>query len=99
MLHPIEKHDRLKVKDCSQDTLVGVFKAKNENATEQDAFMIVNSAEPSDNKQNAVTLKFENARAVLSYRSGKRFIESLEGDGLYRFTLAPGEGLFVIPIK
>lgn len=99
LLHPIEKHDRLKVKDCSQDTLVGVFKAKNENATEQDAFMIVNSAEPSDDERNAVTLKFENARAVLTYRSGKRNLETLGGDGLYSFTLAPGEGLFVIPIK
>jgi len=99
LVNPLEKHDRLKIKNCTSDTLVGVFKAKNEELTARDAFMVVNSAEPSEDKQSVVNLKFENARAVLVYREGKRILERLDKDGNYTVTLEPGEGQFVIPVE
>ena len=99
LMNPIEKHDRIKVKECSLDTLVGVFKAKDDNATEQDAFMIVNANEPSEDKDNTVTVQFKDATQLLMYRLGQRIIVPLGEDGTYTFKLYPGEGRFVIPVK
>ncbi len=99
LMNPIEKHDRIKVKECSLDTLVGVFKAKDVNAAEQDAFMIVNANEPSEDKDNTVTVQFQDATQLLMYRLGQRIIVPLGEDGTYTFKLYPGEGRFVIPVK
>lgn len=99
LVSPMESHERFKIKECSRDTLVGVFKAKDESASAQDAFMIVNAHEPSEDKDDVVTVKFTNASSLLMYRLGQRIIVPLNEDGTYTFKLYPGEGRFVIPLK
>lgn len=99
LMYPIEKHDRFKITDCTRDTLVGVFKAKDKNLSAQDAFMIVNAHEPSEDKDDEVTVKFTDATKLLMYRLGQRIIVPLNKDGTYTFKLYPGEGRFVIPLK
>ena len=91
----IEKHPRLKIKDCSEDVLVGTFK----NSDNDDAFMVVNYTDPYHQKNNEVTLHFNNARGLLMYRYGQKVVVTLPRSGNYTMKLYPGEGRFIIPIK
>lgn len=99
LAHPIEEHDRMEIISCTQDVAAGIFKAKDADRKEEDAFMFVNVTEPSAGLENEVTVKFENAKALLMYRLGEKEIVELDGSGEYTFLLQPGEGRFVIPLK
>ncbi len=96
---PLEEHERMEFVTSTQDVMAGVFKAKDANRKEQDAFMFVNVTDPSQELENEVTVKFNKARALLMYRLGKKEIVELGRDGTYTFLLKPGEGRFVIPLK
>lgn len=96
---PMEEHERMEFVTNTQDVMAGVFKAKDADREEQDAFMFVNVTDPSQELENEVTVKFEKARALLMYRLGEKEIVELDSDGTYTFLLQPGEGRFVIPLK
>ena len=96
---PKESHDRMQIVSCTQDVMAGIFEAKEVDNEAQDAFMFVNVSEPSELLDNEVTVKFENATALLMYRFGEEKVVTLGKDGLYTFKLEPGEGRFVIPLK
>ena len=92
----LESHDRFSIADCTQDVLVGVFKGR-ENASDE-AFMVVNHADPARDLDNTVTIKIEGAKGILMYRLGQRIVYPLSANGTYTMELLPGEGRFVIPI-
>ena len=97
---PMESHPRIKNISSTEDTLVGVFKGKeNDVAAGMDAFMIINFVDPYFDKNDEVTVTFNDAKALLTYRLGKKEIIELGKDGKYTFKLYPGEGRFVIPLK
>lgn len=96
---PMESHDRMEFVSCTQDVMAGVFRAKEDNNDAKDAFMIVNVTDPSEKLDNEVTVRFEDASALLMYRMGEKKVVPLKGDGSYTFKLQPGEGRFVIPLK
>lgn len=94
------EHDRIGKVRSTEDTLIGVFKGKKGDVAEgMDAFMIVNFTDPYFDKDDEVTVKFNDAKALLMYRLGKKEIVELGKDGTYTFKLYPGEGRFVIPLK
>ena len=99
LMYAQTSHPRIKSIRSTQDTLIGTFKAKDANSDAQDAFMIVNSSDPSKDKDDEVTVKFNDARALLMYRLGQKIVVELPEDGSYTFNLYPGEGRFVIPLK
>lgn len=92
----IKSHPRVSFKECTEDAIMGTFKNK-ENG--DDAFMLVNYVDPYFQKNNEVTLHFNDARGLLMYRMGQRMVVDLPESGDYTFVLYPGEGRFIIPIK
>lgn len=94
---PLKTHDRMEILSCTQDVMAGVFTAKEESNSAQDAFMIVNVADPMEKLSNQVTVKFSDATHLLMYRLGEKKVVELPSDGVYTFQLEPGEGRFVIP--
>lgn len=96
LIDPLTSHKRVAIKKADQDTLLTTFKHKE---TEDDAFMLVNFTDPYFNYNDTVTLKFNNAKALLMYRFGEKMIVRLPSNGEYTFKLYPGEGRFIIPIK
>ncbi len=96
---PLEKHERMEIKSCTNDVMAGVFTAKEKDNEAQDAFMFVNVTDPYEKIDSEVTVKFEDAKELLMYRYGEKKIVKLGGDGTYTFKLEPGEGRFVIPLK
>lgn len=96
---PMESHDRMEFVSCTQDVMAGVFKAKDADSIAQDAFMLVNVTDPSENLDCEVTVQFKDAKALLMYRFGEEKVVDLANDGTYTFKLEPGEGRFVIPLK
>lgn len=96
---PMDAHDRMEIVSCTQDVFAGVFQAKDEKSAAQDAFMFVNATDPSLGLESEVTVKFENAKALLMYRYGEEKVVELGSDGVYTLKLEPGEGRFVIPLK
>lgn len=93
----LDSHERMEFVSCTQDVMAGVFTAKDESSTAQDAFMIVNVTDPIEKLSNQVTVKFSNATHLLMYRYGEKIVVELPSDGVYTFQLEPGEGRFVIP--
>ena len=91
----IQKHPRVSIKSCEQDTLMGTFK----NKKGEDAFMVVNYTDPYKNLNNEVKLHFKKASKLLMYRMGEPMIVDLPLSGNYTLKLYPGEGRFIIPIK
>lgn len=96
---PMESHDRMEFVSCTQDVMAGVFKAKDTSNIAQDAFMLVNVTDPSENLDCEVTVQFKDAKALLMYRFGEEKVVDLNKDGTYTFKLEPGEGRFVIPLN
>lgn len=91
----ITNHPRVSFKSATQDTIMGTFK----NEKGDDAFMLVNFTDAYQNKTSKVTLHFNKARGLLTYRLGQRVLIKLPASRNYTFELYPGEGRFIIPIK
>ena len=88
-------HPRIASVENEQDAIMGAFKDDEGN----DAFMLVNYTDPYFDLDNKVTVKFNDAKALLMYRFGEKVIVPLNSDGSYTFVLYPGEGRFIIPLK
>lgn len=85
---------RIESVDATEDTIIGHLK----DGDGYDGFMIVNVTEPSQGLSTNVTVKFKEASSALAYIEGEETAIELQ-DGSYTFELAPGAGVFVIPIK
>ena len=92
----LESHPRVAIKKVTADTLLTTFKHKE---SKDDAFMLVNEANPLNETNDDVTLHFKDAKGLLMYRLGQKVIVKLPKSGDYTFKLYPGEGRFIIPIK
>ena len=77
----------------SEDTIVGTFK----DSENRDGFMIVNYTDPALKKVDDVKFKFVNASRAMYYKNGEQKIVDIE-NGVFRESLQPGEGIFVIPL-
>lgn len=75
------------------DTIVTQFV----DGTGRNAYFLVNQEEPSLEKTNKASLKFEKADGVMYYRNGDPVIATLE-NGTFNIELEPGEGVFIIPL-
>lgn len=94
-----ESTDTLKAAQASRDTLIGVMKDENGN----DGYTVVNYTHPSYGLTDTISLDFSGSRALLAYIGGEEVkIESGSENfkrGIFTAELAPGEGIFVIPVK
>lgn len=79
---------------ATQDALVGQFKDSKGN----DGLMVTNYTDPLDLIDNTVSFDFKNANRAMVYRGGEKKIYEIK-DGKLDIKLAPGEGVFVIPVK
>ncbi len=93
--HKLASHDRIVSVEIENDAIMGAFKDDNGN----DAFMLVNYTDPYFDLDNRVTIKFNDAKALLMYRFGEEVLVPLGRDGSYTFELYPGEGRFIIPLS
>lgn len=93
------EYGNVKIADCAQDTLVGIFTAKDSSMSGQNAYMFVNVSVPTDNTDDFVTVDFKDgAKAVLVCHGTTQTVIPIS-DNRYQFTLQPGEGAFIIPLN
>jgi len=78
---------------ASEDALIGEFKDKDGNI----AYMVNNYSLPYANKNNQITITFENTNKVLICKKGVKIVETLENNTL-NLNMGSGEGYFIIPI-
>lgn len=83
---------RISTSSATNDAIIGCLKDLNG----YDGFMLVNATDPSDNKSATVDVTFNDADHAKVYIDGVESIVELT-NGAYSATLAPGEGIFVIP--
>ena len=93
---PLESHPRVSIQSGTEDTLLSTFKHEKNG---DDSFLLLNFSDPYFNKEDKVTLQFKDAKALLMYRFGQKMIAGLPKDGTYTFSLYPGEGRYIIPLK
>ncbi len=74
------------------DTLYGVFEKDNGSQ----AIMAVNISLPTKGYTDNVSMTFRNATKAIVYYQGVKNVVTLSGS--YSFTLAAGEGMFIIPL-
>lgn len=91
----LESHPAVKFVSVSEDTAMTTMKHKDNNS---DAFMLLNYKDPYYNTTDKVTLKFPNAKGLLTYRLGQKVVIDLPVSREYTFVLGPGEGRFIIPL-
>lgn len=77
---------------ASNDAIIGCLK----DSKGYDGFMLVNSTDPSDNVTETISVTFKNADHAKVYINGVENIVELS-NGTFSATLAPGQGIFVIP--
>lgn len=77
---------------ASDDAIIGCLK----DSKGYDGFMLVNSTDPSANVTETISVTFNNADHAKVYINGVESIVELNG-GTFSATLAPGQGIFVIP--
>lgn len=94
-----ESTETLKSAQCSRDTLIGVMKDANGN----DGYTVVNYTHPSYGLKDEIALEFSGCRALSVYVGGKEQRIEAGGEnfrnGIFTADLAPGEGIFVIPVE
>ena len=83
---------RIAVSSASNDTVIGCLK----DTKGYDGFMLVNATDPNKNQTSDVTVTFKNAKKALVFVNGIQSEVSL-ANGTYQVSLAPGQGVFVIP--
>lgn len=90
-------YGNIEIDYCGQDTLTGIFTAKDGSAS--NAYMFVNVSVPTDNQESFVSVKFKDgAKGVAVWQGGKQTVLPISSNQ-YQFHLKPGEGAFVIPLK
>ncbi len=95
-----ESTEYLKNAICSQDTLIGVL----EDEEGFDGYVAVNYTHPSaQGLSDEISLDFSGCRELIVYTKGEKSLITREDaqfkNGIFSATLAPGEGLFIIPLK
>ncbi len=83
---------RISAYSASNDAIIGCLKDHNA----YDGFMLVNATDPIDEKSVDVSVTFNDATHAKVFVNGVESIVALT-DGVYAATLAPGQGIFVIP--
>ena len=96
LTNPLSSHERVSIKKADQDTLLTTYKGKKNGG---DAFMLMNFTDPYQNTSDEVSLHFNEAKALLMYRFGQKMVVELDSSGDYTFSLAPGEGRFIVPLN
>jgi hypothetical protein len=87
--------DGIKKIVSSEDTLCGIFTDGDGNR----AYMITNAVNPYDQKTALVNITFDDVyKGLQVFEKGISRIVDLNEDGGAEFTLAPGEGKFLIPL-
>lgn len=94
LAHPVQKLDCAKSVSATEDTIIGQFADKDDNA----GLMVVNFNDPLEHLEDTVTFEFEKANRALVYRNGVRKVYEVKNNKL-SLTLDAGEGAFVIPLS
>lgn len=84
---------RIRSVSATNEAIIGCMK----DSKGYDGFMIVNSTDPGQKLDSAVTVTFNNATTAIAYVHGTPQTVTLN-NGSYTFKLGSGEGVFVIPI-
>lgn len=92
--YPTAQSKRISKVKNKEDFLIGSFRDDNG----YDGFMLVNYSDPAKNLTNDVEVTFKDAKKAVVYANGEKKIVELE-KGVYKATLQPGEGQFVIPFN
>ena len=90
----LDKLSCAKSVSATQDTLIGQFKDKDGRA----GLMVTNFTDPTDEQKDVVSFEFNDANRAVVYRGGQRKIYEVKNNKV-ELKLAPGEGIFVIPVK
>ena len=90
---PLKTHPRIKGVKASEDIIIGAFENGADNA-----FVIVNYADPGTNKKSNIEIDFNGAKSAVIYREGEQSGVRLK-DGKFSAELDSGEGIFLIPLK
>ncbi len=84
--------NRISSYSATNDAIIGCLRDENG----YDGFMIVNVTDPDDSLTSVVTVNFADADMAIVYVDGEETIVTLS-NGTLSVSLAPGEGVFVIP--
>ena len=90
----LTSHERIKSVKASEDTIIGTFKDSFEN----DAFMVVNFADPDLGKTCTAEIEFKGTSKAVCYSKGERTVVEAK-KGKLKLELEPGNGAFVIPLQ
>ena len=88
------KNARIASASSTEEAIIGCMK----DADGYDGYWVVNATDPGQDLSNNVTIEFKKATKAIAYIQGEETEIELE-DGKYTFSLAAGEGVFVIPIQ
>jgi hypothetical protein len=88
----LTSHRSLKGITSADDVLIGVFK----DSKDRDGFMAVNFTDPGKNTSNEVTLDISGYSNAIIIKNGNETTAAIK-KGKLSFTMASGEGYFVIP--
>lgn len=90
--------DRIASVKTQQDTLIGVFKAKEGVEGFTDGYMLVNYTEPSEDHENKIELTFTDCTRAAIFEKGVQRVVKVT-DGKLTLTQRGGDGTFVIPLR
>ncbi len=89
----LSTHEGIESISASHDTLVGAYK----DGDGRNGYMISNQSYSLDRMTDTVSVKFKNAKKALVIEKGEQKEVELV-NGQYTVQLAPGSGVFVIPL-
>ncbi|MBQ4269458.1 MAG: hypothetical protein IJB97_07425 [Clostridia bacterium] len=89
----LASHEGIESIAATHDTLVGAFK----DGDGRNGYMITNQSYSLDRMTDTVSVQFKNAKKALVVENGEQKTVELE-KGKYTVQLAPGSGVFVIPV-
>jgi hypothetical protein len=89
----LSSHEGIESITATHDTLVGAFK----DGDGRNGYMITNQSYSLDRMTDTVSVQFKNAKKALVVENGEQKTVELE-KGKYTVQLAPGGGVFVIPL-
>ncbi|MBR6703067.1 MAG: hypothetical protein IKL76_00740 [Clostridia bacterium] len=89
----LSSHEGIESITATHDTLVGAYK----DGDGRNGYMISNQSYTLDRMKDTVSVQFKNATKALVIEKGEQKTVNLE-NGKYTVKLAPGSGVFVIPV-
>ncbi|MDD4102758.1 MAG: hypothetical protein PHU80_09040 [Kiritimatiellae bacterium] len=89
--NPVAKFAAIERVECEQPLLIGCFDAKEGRGK---AFTVVNMSELETVESAQVKMRLSGSN-VRAWPHGRQVALTEGSDGMYKFTLAPGEGIFV----